>query len=294
MLSLFNQLIQKKIYGYSLLYYLRKNKFFVKFLLPLLDIPISVPLYKVKWKVNLRLIKDLSWYLNCRKRNSALASLFLAINKTFQTKYFWDVGANIGFFSWLLMSYSNNITIVLFEPDLENINLLEKTISQAKLSNIELVRSAVSDKVGEASFAVDKITGATGTLESEQTFIQQYYNANPSLIIVKTVTLDYVWKQLEMLPPELIKIDVEGADKKVFDGAIELIEQCQPIIVFECSSSTKIELVSRLESLGYVSFNADHINGSIENAYNLLAIPSRYIHLKDEFIENWRNQIEVW
>lgn len=295
MLYSFAKTLRKKYRKISPLYQLRRNSFFVNHVLPSLDIPIYQKLHGVNWKVKLRLLRNLSWVLNSRILSPELASLFLAIENVLHPKVFWDVGANIGFFSWLLKSKNQDLNIVLFESDPDNIALLQGTISTSKLTNVQLVDSAVSDEIGKAIFAIDKITGATGTLEiSEQTFIQRQYGANPGFIEVNTVTLDHMWKQLGMHQPDLIKIDVEGSDKRVFDGATTLIRECRPIIVFECSSSTKQELISKLKSLDYFLFDADNINGSIDSAYNLLALPSHYAHLFNVIFNSWGAELKTY
>lgn len=274
---------------------LRKSKIFVNFIMPFLDFPISVALYGVKWKVQVRTLRDLSWVIRSKNLNPMMAPLFLAINEVCKPKAFWDVGANIGFFSWLLMSQNDDLEVVLFEPDPANIKLLQTTIDKANLSKVSLLEYAVSDTNSESCFAIDKITGATGTLEvSDKTFIQRQYGAIPQIVTVKTVTLDRIWKHENKLSPDLIKIDVEGSDERVFNGAMELIKLVQPIIVFECSSSKKTELTSRLKKLGYILFNAEELSGTVDNAYNLLALPARNVHLVEQLLKTWINKIEKY
>lgn len=191
------------------LHHLRKNKLFANVVIPFLDVSLSWRVYGIKWKVQLQPIKHLSWLLNSRIIEPEITSLFLAINKVIEPKVFWDVGANIGFYSWLLMSHNSDLKTVLFEPDPSNVNLLQKTILKAKLKQAHLITSAVSDKSGEATFATDNISSATGTLEvSDQTFVRRHYESTQDLITVETVTLDNVWRGLKLSPPDFIKIDV--------------------------------------------------------------------------------------
>jgi FkbM family methyltransferase len=288
------ELIRKKHYYFSPLYQLRKQKIFIDFIKPFFDFSVPIKLHNVSWKVYIKFLRDFSWVVNSKILNQELASLFLAIHKVYQPKTFWDVGANIGFFSWLLLDQNQEMQVVLFEPDPDNISLLQKTIDRANLSNVLLIDSAVSDRVGEASFAVDRVTGATGTLEvNEPAFIQRQYQINPSLINVKTISLDYILNKENIPVPDLIKIDVECSEDKVFEGANNLLQTHQPIIIFECSSQNKDKLLTRLHDLNYQLFDAESLTKSeqnLANAFNILALPVRFHYLTDRLFEAWYSE----
>lgn len=281
--------------NFSPLYQLRRNSFFVNFVIPRLDFAIFIRLYGVKWKVQVRFLRDLSWALNSKILSPELGALFLAINKVLQPDVFWDVGGNIGFYSWLLLTHNSSLKTVIFEADPVNIELIESTALAAKINNIQLINAAVSNESGKANFAIDKLTGATGTLQiSEQTFIQRHYRKAPNLIEVKTVTLDQMWIKLGLPVPNLIKIDVEGAEKKVFDGAIELIQIHKPCLIFETTFPEKIKVIEYLKHLGYRLLSVEEINGTIETAYNLLALPPQYTHIYDDLITTWAQELQLW
>ena len=112
------------------------------------------------------------------------------------------------------MAQKTELQATLFELDPDNLWLLAKTIRGSKLTNVNLISSTVSDQTGQANFAIDKITGATGTLETErQTFIERQYGSNNrELISVNTVTLDYLTEKEAIAYPYLIKIDVEYSE----------------------------------------------------------------------------------
>ncbi|MGL5080760.1 MAG: FkbM family methyltransferase [Microcoleaceae cyanobacterium] len=292
-------LLRERYRQFNPLYKLRKSHLFVTFIIPRLNFSIPASIYQIKWKVWVHLIRDISWILNSRVHNPELASLFLAIGKVIQPRVFWDVGANIGFFSWLLLSQDQAIQVTLFEPDPVNISLLKKTIQQASLRNIQLVTHAVSNQVGQAEFAVDFITGATGTLEvAHPTFIQRQYGMVPNLIQVETITLDSVLDTSlddpNGSPPDLIKVDVEGADLKVFEGAINLITTFQPMLIFEASKENRDKILSILKELKYQVFDAEKPHGDLDRAYNILAIPKRYQPVWTHLLEVWKTELTTY
>ena len=72
-----------------------------------------------------------------------------AINLILQNedkKSFWDVGANIGYYSLLISSLLPDSKIIAFEPFTKNINLLIHTINFNRIKNITVVSKAVPNK----------------------------------------------------------------------------------------------------------------------------------------------------
>ncbi len=93
--------------------------------------------------------------------------------------------------------------------------------------DVDIRHAAVSNQTDERSFTCVKSTpGHSG-------FSQRYFSQAQGLetITVRTVTLD------QDLPadyaPALIKIDVEGAERLVLEGALATLTRYRPIVVFE-------------------------------------------------------------
>ena len=93
--------------------------------------------------------------------------------------------------------------------------------------SVDVRHAAVSNEEGETSFTYVK------NLPTHSGFRETSYPVEPQVekMTVRTETLD------GSLPagyvPALIKIDVEGAERLVIEGAIETISKYKPIIVFE-------------------------------------------------------------
>ena len=76
-------------------------------------------------------------------------------------------------------------------------------------------------------------------------------------------TLDTLLERHRGTPPTLIKIDVEGSEIDVLDGAESTIRQFMPAILVElnrwsaeAAGRTTHEVMERLRSLGYSSFSS--------------------------------------
>ncbi len=190
---------------------------------------------------------------------------------TDQSTAFWDVGANIGHFTWLCASARPDFEIVSFEPDQKNLACLRRTSQRWGLLNHMIVPCAVAEKAGHSTFFSDPLSGATGTLEgSGKTFNALHYKADAEGIQVETTSLDDFLRTHETVPA-VVKIDVEGAELRVLEGARQLIAQHQPILFFE-SFEHGDEIVSRLHQDGYRCFDSDRRANVSKETWNFVAV----------------------
>jgi FkbM family methyltransferase len=130
----------------------------------------------------------------------------------------YDVGANVGFYS-LLASVLVGETghVYSFEPFPENVRQLKKHLEMNHIQNCTVVDAAVSSADGDAIFdpSEDRCTGhlaASGSLH------------------VRTLALDGLLFRNEIRPPNLMKIDIEGAEFECLRGASGVIQDSRPII----------------------------------------------------------------
>ncbi|MEN9224247.1 MAG: FkbM family methyltransferase, partial [Thermostichus sp. DRC_bins_24] len=71
---------------------------------------------------------------------------------------------------------------------------------------------------------------------------------------VRLMSLDSVWRSRNQPKIDLIKIDAEGAEEQVVSGALELLAESHPVVIFEnqhASKSTGLATAQVLEQLGY-------------------------------------------
>ncbi|WP_458190625.1 FkbM family methyltransferase [Haladaptatus sp. NG-WS-4] len=142
---------------------------------------------------------------------------------------FYDIGANIGFFTCFVgqaveSTYS-------FEPYPPNVSLLEKNIS---INNVDatVIDVALSDNNSEIELNVpitDKAGAAQGTMLSSHPLRHDFVEH----IKVKSYELDkYVVK--ESFPaPDIVKIDVEGAEINVLEGMKKILSEEKPTLFIE-------------------------------------------------------------
>ncbi len=116
--------------------------------------------------------------------------------------YIIDCGANIGLSVIYLKKQSPGATIIAFEPDEKNFQLLQKNITAFKLQNVILRKEAVWKENTKISFSNDA---------SQMSRISDTTNHTQNLIEVDAIRLkDFITKEIDFL-----KIDIEGAEYEV-------------------------------------------------------------------------------
>jgi len=159
---------------------------------------------------------------------------------------FIDVGANIGLMSVFTASKFPTAKVISFEAHPNTFQLLQRNIRLNKLDNIQVIHNALGNLTGSVqifdNWHVNR-GGASTVVKGEES---NSFN-------VEQVRMD---DALNNVSPEMIKIDVEGAELDVIKGAEQLIKDNLPILIIEVSDlreTTKSEseaIVDYIKSLG--------------------------------------------
>jgi FkbM family methyltransferase len=142
----------------------------------------------------------------------------------------YDVGAHIGFFSIIAARLvGRGGKVFAFEAAPENVTALEQNVRKNELCQIEINPVAVWCKCGKLNFGrpyAGALAGAVFELGA-----QGSPPTSNLQIEVPATTLDRFLEKHQ--PPRLIKIDVEGAEAEVLEGAKRLFEQYRPVLICE-------------------------------------------------------------
>jgi FkbM family methyltransferase len=142
-----------------------------------------------------------------------------------------DIGANLG--EWtvpLARRVGPSGRVLAIEPAPRAATALDKTLVANALAQAEVIRCAVGDHDGTVEFAVPIVTSVrvdTGT-------------ARIGPVVAGHEALKMALRSLDSLAPErcldridLVKIDVEGHERQVLDGARASLARFRPVLVLE-------------------------------------------------------------
>jgi FkbM family methyltransferase len=159
-----------------------------------------------------------------------LGEAILDILKNSDGKVFVDIGANIGLISLYVKKFCPESTIICFEPGQYQRALLELTISTNNLESGMIVYPyAISSKNEIGEFSISSASSSNsgdGLLNTKRTQHER------KVIPVEMRTLDSIVEQYK-IKPNVIKIDIEGAELWALQGMIDTIKRHSPAILFE-------------------------------------------------------------
>lgn len=194
------------------------------------------PLYRVEsLRINSKCLTVYSGTFNKVDKDDAWLAFLLR-----DTNIFFDVGANVGWVSLLAHVYGTPSRVVLIDP-----NPLALTLAAGNLimndfsSNATLVKSFASDKPEKEVEFFTVGSGAAGSMYASHARTASTLKLS---FRVPTTTLDDLSSTLGVVP-DLIKIDVEGAESLVLDGAVKICKEKSIRVFVELHSNAQLSMV---------------------------------------------------
>jgi FkbM family methyltransferase len=132
----------------------------------------------------------------------------------------WDIGANLGLFSFAAAALGSKVLAV--EADTWLAHLLQRSVMLNKLP-VTILPAAVTDTLGVSSLHVSSDGRASSSLAGS--------GAGQTVV---TITLDWLLERFP--PPQVLKIDVEGLEYAVLKGGCKLLE-LRPAIFCEVTEN---------------------------------------------------------
>jgi FkbM family methyltransferase len=183
------------------------------------------------------------------------------------TRLFVDIGASLGQYTFFASQHMQGGRIVAIEPDPLRFEQLQRNCqewSSASGNVVTALHGAVSDKDGQITFY------ATNSSVSGGLFKRELGHS----VSAKSGVEDIEWHETEvqchtldtLFPnqsPDLIKIDVEGAELRVLRGASKILREGKTVFLVELHGSwadpegqdTAKEVVRFMQSFGYHRLN---------------------------------------
>lgn len=197
-----------------------------------------------------------------------------------ETDVLYDIGANYGFFTYLASELCKEVHSFEPIPFIASVVRENTTINKG----VSVNTLALSNTAGTVDLHISESSGLS-TINTATTNIHSYTYNESNKITVEAQTLDgYVTTHT---PPTFIKIDVEGAEEQVIEGASGFLSTHAPVIAMEVwgkdnGGPISMQAVKRLYSYGYKASIINPDGTLTETAEDLsLIAPS---HGGDNFI----------
>ena len=221
------------------------------------------------------------------------------IKLTKDKKNLWDVGGHIGFFSFTFLINNNDDatkSIICFEPSYWNNKTFAEIVSHNKsddrYKSFKLFNILVGEKEDEKNYIVEPEAETMAILyERDDPFYRVETNTDipwEEKPKVKMQSLDRYWLHCQgekEQVADVVKIDVEGYEYRVFQGAINFFQKVRPLIFLEVHPHL-----------------LNMYNNTILNLYDIVTKEVKYnffnnklalIRSKDEYISLFSNKKEI-
>jgi FkbM family methyltransferase len=160
----------------------------------------------------------------------------------------FDIGANVGYYTILgARLVGSQGKVIAVEPVIRNLVYLYKHTLLNKASNVFIIPAACSDTSSLAAFSLGQ-DYSTGCLANHH---QAGNTSERASFLVPTITVDAIVQQLGSCP-DVIKVDVEGAELSVLKGAQVTLREAKPRVLLSThSAALRLNCLEYLTELGY-------------------------------------------
>jgi FkbM family methyltransferase len=168
----------------------------------------------------------------------------------------WDVGANIGIFSFLAAANAGaegQVLSVEADPYISQL-LIKSSLDLGPDDAIpQIVTAAVADEIKLADFGVAVRSRASNHLLSSTGCTQT--GGLRFSFKVPCLTLD--WLLARTFAPEIVKMDIEGVEAVALSGGSELLANVRPVFHLEVWSEVEEDLRRILRAHDYLFYDGE-------------------------------------
>lgn len=167
-------------------------------------------------------------------------------------KVFLDIGANQGIFSLHASKLAGQRgRVIAVEPQPRLAEALRGSKQVNQFGQLKVVEAAAGNRCGQTSFFIPSTSSGIGSIIKSHA--SQGHRA--SCITVHMTSVDQIVEDTGLTEVDLIKVDVEGSEIEVFQGARNTLLNHKPFVWFEVNPIS--QQLAGLESSSLVTFLAD-------------------------------------
>jgi FkbM family methyltransferase len=183
---------------------------------------------------------------------------------------FWDVGANVGLYS-VYAAKHKECRVFAFEPSVFNLEALARNIFNNQLqAQVTIIPVALSDKAGANLFHMTSTEWGGALSTFQESYGQDGKNITSTFEYrICGVTMDEAIASLGILPPNYIKMDVDGTEHLILSGGANLLTQVKSVLIeINDAFSEQSECAKQLlEAAGLILYKKCEVSG-FEGQFN--------------------------
>lgn len=193
---------------------------------------------------------------------------------------FVDVGANLGLILAHVISKVPEVKVFAFEPGPAQRQLLEMTVAENHLDQkVTVYPDGLGKEAGKAVFQTHDPRYVAG-----DGFIDTGRARAAHAIDVNVTTLDIWWKSQNSPKISVVKIDTEGAELWILQGAVSLLAGAAPVLYLEIEPKNlrvypydHMDILSFLHEHQYQLFTLDNAEVTKENFSDYIGAEDTYV-----------------
>ncbi|MEQ1731139.1 MAG: FkbM family methyltransferase [Vicinamibacterales bacterium] len=217
-------------------------------------------------RIEASLKKQVYLFRRSRRREETEMALAVAALAD-RTGVIYDLGANIGLYTVVFASNPNR-RVLAFEPFDIPLGFLRRNLEINRLKNVDIHQIVLTDHQGTCRFTLDTVTLCTSHVSAE---------GEPG-VEFPCSDLDSYRDRHGLPTPDVLKIDVEGADMPLLRGMRRLLEQHESYVFLEGGLRNEqgyIPAIQYLEELGYAirDLSLTRTLASDTPEYTFVAVP---------------------
>ena len=210
-----------------------------------------------------------------------------------------DVGANVGIVSLLASRWVGPTgRVISFEPSAREFARLREHIERNALANVRAVHAALGRHDGTATLQVaGPVNAGHNTLETQFVYpeVTAAYSETASV-----VRLDNFVSANGVAKVDVIKVDVEGSEHKVIEGAQRTIARDRPALLIEMTGPAtapghlgRLNIEASLRHLGYAFVAIDGESASLRHVNDFTAVAENFLAAPPETLDAVHREIPI-
>jgi FkbM family methyltransferase len=218
--------------------------------------------FRTKWTPSIRVgrakvavPRDMRWTVGGGEHYERNVTEMLGrLTGLLQGPIFYDVGASYGFYTLRFADESQ--WVYAFEPVDATFDVLCRNVQHNRVANATVFKLGLSDEEVEVPI---NLYSSSGTNSLVWTLPANHPTKLVGREMIRVTRLDDFVEREALRPPDLIKLDIEGAELPALRGGRQLISRAQPVIVLESRYEpwfnpgySRAELLDELFGHGYL------------------------------------------